>query len=215
MTESPQPVPNPPAGKSLAVHWRVLISIALLVHLSVVIAAPWSMEMNPRVPPPAIPGVIARSAGPYLDATYSGHGYRFFCPEPGPSHLVHYSLEMPDGSSREGTFPDLKTEWPRLFYHRHFMLSEKLAGLWNPEKPPQDAPPEARAHWQSSQQVFLAVAQSYAQHLLAVTGAREVKLQLVEHQLPGPEELAQGSSLNDPKLDQIMWTSTPYRNPAP
>jgi hypothetical protein len=211
-----QTAPNPPASRTLAVHWRVLISIGLAIHLAAIVSAPWSMGgLNPRIPPPAIPGIVVQAAGPYLDATYSGHGYRFFCPEPGPSHLVRYRIEMPDGTTSTGTFPDLKSEWPRLFYHRHFMLTEKLAGFWNPDELPRDAPPQARANWQSMRKTFEAVAQSYAVHLLASTGARAITLQLVEHQLPGPDELAANISLNDAKLDQVLWTSPTYRNDTP
>jgi hypothetical protein len=62
---------------------------------------------------------------------------------------------------------------------------------------------------------FEAVAQSYAMHLLASSGAREITLQLVEHQLPGPDELLTNISLNDQKLDQVLWTSPIYRNETP
>ncbi len=62
---------------------------------------------------------------------------------------------------------------------------------------------------------FEAVARSYAMHLLASSGAREIALQLVEHQLPGPDELLTNISLNDQKLDQVVWTSPIYRNEMP
>jgi hypothetical protein len=197
-------------------HWKVLISIVVAAHLAAIISAPWSIGgFNPRIPPPALPSLVAQVAGPYLDATYGGHGYRFFCPEPGPSHLIRYRMVMPDGTTSTGAFPDLNTEWPRLFYHRHFMLTEKLAGFWNPEVPPADAPPQARANWQSMRKTFETVARSYAMHLLASSAAREITLQLVEHQLPGPNELADNISLNDAKLDQVLWTSPTYRSESP
>ncbi len=62
---------------------------------------------------------------------------------PPPSHLVRYKLEMPDGSMQNGVFPDLKTEQPRLFYHRHFMLTEKLMQFFDPEQPGANDPPQA------------------------------------------------------------------------
>ena len=34
---------------------------------------------------------------PYLEAAYLDHGYAFFAPDPGPSHLVRYELEFDDG----------------------------------------------------------------------------------------------------------------------
>ncbi|NIO41435.1 MAG: hypothetical protein GTO41_15415, partial [Burkholderiales bacterium] len=52
------------------------------------------------------------------------HGYRFFAPEPGPGHLVRYEVTTSDGAGAAGQFPDRDRIWPRLLYHRWFMLSE-------------------------------------------------------------------------------------------
>ena len=47
-----------------------------------------------------------------------------------------------DGRKIEGSFPDKKAEWPRLLYHRYFMLSEHLSGLRDPNADG-DGPPGA------------------------------------------------------------------------
>src|SRR5438132_1329515 len=132
----------PAQPRQLAARWRVLITLALLLHLTAVIAAPWS---GPE-PGGPLSEMVVHPFRQYLDATYCGHGYRFFAPAPGPSHLVQYTLTMPDGDIKTGRFPDKQTEWPRLFYHRHFMLTDKLGNILGPEPPP-DAPPEIHREW--------------------------------------------------------------------
>ena len=96
-----------------------------------------------------------------------------------------------------------------------FHADGKTSRLLEPRRPTADAPPQVRANWQSMRKTFEAIARSYAMHLLASSAAREITLQLVEHQLPGPDELAANVSLNDAKLDQILWTSPIYRNETP
>src|SRR5262245_40519274 len=146
---------DPPADR-LATHWRALISALILLHLTAVIAAPMAVG-----PSSELQQNLAAAVHPYLDACYLNHGYRFFCPEPGPGHLVRYRLEGPE---QTGKFPDRQTQWPRLFYHRHFMLSEKLANMFVPEQ----VPPPERAE---AMKPFEAVARSYANHLLETSGA--------------------------------------------
>ncbi len=158
--KSPPAAPAPPA-KPLALRWRVLITLAILLHLTAVIAAPLAVW-----PSSELQQNLAETFRPYICAAYLDHGYRFFAPMPSPGHLVRYTLQMPDGTSQTGTFPDLKTEWPRLFYHRHFMLSEKLAQFYDPDQPGANDPPAARAQWQAERKTFAAIAKSYADYLL-------------------------------------------------
>lgn len=171
---------------SARVRW--LASAALAWHLVGLLVGPISS-------PPSILGDRLQTIYlPYLQAAYLNHGYKFFGPDPGPSHLVRYVVELPDGERLEGTFPDRKVHWPRLFYHRQFMLSEfvvGLAGQWDPrfdwDRQPL-SPPQA------------AYVESYAQHLLTKYGGRRVTLYLVEHRLPSPQEVVDGMRLDDSRL---------------
>jgi len=183
---------DPPSGR-LATHWRVLISIAILAHLTAVIAAPMAVG-----PSSELQQSLAEVVHPYLSACYLNHGYRFFCPEPGPGHLVRYQLEEPD---QPGNFPDKQAQWPRLFYHRHFMLSEKLANMFVPEEVPQRERAEAM-------KPFEAVAQSYADHLLETSGARRVTLELVSHELPSPDDMKNDRPLDDRGSYRVVWKQT-------
>ena len=177
-----------PAGLAWSARVRWLVSVALVWHLVGLIVGPISS-------PPSILGDRLQAIYlPYLQAAYLNHGYKFFGPDPGPSHLVRYVIEMPDGERTEATFPDRKLHWPRLFYHRHFMLSEFLDALSGPWDP--------RFEWDRqplspAQQVYI---ESYAHHLLTKYGGKRVTLYLVEHRLPSPLEVIDGVRLNDSKL---------------
>jgi hypothetical protein len=77
----------------------------------------------------------------YLDALYMNQGHSFFAPEVGPGHLVRYQLLDQNGREIEhGDFPSRKEHWPRLLYHRYFMLADQ-------SEPPSDDKP-AQDYWQ-------------------------------------------------------------------
>lgn len=200
---------------------RVLASLVLGLHLVGVLVGPLS------VPPSILADFFRTFYRPYLGALYLDHGYKFFAPNPGPSHLVRYELEMPDGTHQKGTFPDIDSHRPRLLYHRHFMLSEFLNALPEVEEPPvledrqvasipangrptgaeEDvAPPQAkrprarRAEVPKMSAEMRAYAASYARHLLETHGARRVRLELVEHLIPSPQDVLDEMRLDDKRL---------------
>lgn len=62
----------------------------------------------------------------YLDALYMNQGHSFFAPDVGPGHLIRYQLLDQSGREIEkGDFPSRKEHWPRLLYHRYFMLADQ------------------------------------------------------------------------------------------
>lgn len=157
-------------------RWHVAASLLILLHMTAVWIAPFSV-------PPSSPLAqrIAAWFRPYVEAAFLNHGYKFFAPDPGPTHLVRYELQLAGGETQTGTFPDLAQQRPRLLYHRHMMLSERL-----------DGPPQA--YWIS------AFSRSYAQHLLQTHNAQSVTLFLVTHALPSPQDVQSGMQLSDPRL---------------
>jgi hypothetical protein len=189
------------------VSTRVIVSVLVALHVGVVIVGPLSL-------PESMLGSRLRSyCYPYMEAMFLGHAYKFFAPAPGPSHLVHYEIEMTDGAVKKGVFPNLEEEQPRLLYHRHFMLTERVAAG------PPDAPPDAAqmpdpngvvptprpneqpplTRWEQE------LARSYANHLKAKYQARRVTLTLERHFFPAVYEVQKGMKLDDPSLKQ-------YRN---
>lgn len=186
--------PHDSAASPWPLSWRIAASVALVWHLVALLIGPISL-------PPSILGEAARTAAggvyqAYLEAAFLDHAYKFFAPDPGPSHLIRYELVFDDGEPRSGVFPNLKEQWPRLLYHRHLMLSESLGGF----SPDPDLPPDTP--WEKlplspRQQAY---ARSYANHLLKAHGAREVALFLVQHRFPDPAEVEGGMQLDDPRL---------------
>jgi hypothetical protein len=108
------------------------------------------------------------------------HGYHYFAPEPGGSTLVGYVLEMPDGSLQTGRIPNREIR-PRLFYHRHFMLTEYLGS--------DDLAPLLREE----------LVRAMARELCREHGARRVTLSRVTHNWPTMEFVRAGGTLDDPE----------------
>ncbi len=133
----PSASPDTPAH-GLAFHWRLIISILVIVHLTAVFVPPIGLQAQSRVTNSRFVRSLQWALGWYIDAAYLNHGYAFFGPDPGPSHLIEYTVEFEDDRpALTQTFPDLKRHWPRLLYHRHFMLSEHLnSSFTQPEAPP-------------------------------------------------------------------------------
>lgn len=154
-------------------------SVAIALHLAAVVIAPLAVQ-----PSSALFGQIRWVFAPYIDAAYLNHGYHFFAPEPGPSHLIAYDLELPGGERRSGVFPDREQHQPRLFYHRHFMLSEKLLPL------------------DADRKTYDALVRSYADHLLAEhPEAVAVEMTYRAHLIVDPREFQEGKkSLDDKSL---------------
>lgn len=158
---------------------RAVVSLLVMLHVAAVFVGPWAMPQTSRL---ALG--VGRILQPYLDVLSLGNGYRFFAPEPGPSHLVRYEITLDDGTLKEGYFPNRQEQWPRLLYHRYFMLSEFANTLEN-------SPARDRAE---------AYATAYARHLAEKNHARTVKLFLRRHYVPRPEEVQQGRKLTDKVL---------------
>jgi hypothetical protein len=216
--------------------WQIAISLLLLLHLCALVTAPLQMAAagSPVVRPLAL-------LQPYVNLLYLNHSYFFFAPNPGPNHLVRYELEFDDGRQPEvGEFPDRQTEWPRLLYHRHFMLSETLHAFFEPAAPlPEPRPPrddsrqarrayqreqaawdEGHRVWQQRREIYVSLRKSIAAHLQAETGASEVTLIRREHRPLQPLEFSEDRlSLTDPQtyrnLPEVSQAEVLPWNPDP
>jgi len=146
---------------------------------------------------------------PYVEFCYLSHGYRFFN-EPGPSHILRYELEYDDGRPNvTGKLPDREVHWPRLFYHRHFMLAEHLNTMLMavPPEPPAEierhsdeyrAWREARDH---ARRLADAYVHSYAQHLCWRHDAPRVSLEGLARRLPTRDDIVRRHKrLDDPEF---------------
>jgi hypothetical protein len=208
-SSSPQPAECPActAASGISLRWQIAISVLLLVHLCALLTAPLQVAAagSPAIRPLSL-------LQPYVNLLYLNHSYFFFAPNPGANHLVRYELEFDDGRKPiVGEFPDRKTEWPRLLYHRHFMLSESLhtAFAW-PTFPPEPQPPAddsrrarrefQREHdawetdhraWEQRRALYESLHKSIAEHLKQEYGASDVTLIRREHRFLNPWEVSE------------------------
>ncbi len=185
---------------------KVIVSVLLLFHLFAVFAAPCAS------PPPSsyawswLAGRVDGRDGllmPYLRAGYLNHGYRFFAPNPGPSHLVRYEIDLKSGGQFEGEFPDPDQQWPRLLYHRMLMVSETLFNLDDPvsEPPPPGTLGDVELRDFNSQRASAdALIHAIARRLLNDHDGQRVRLYLRTHEIPFPRDVLAGQELNDPRL---------------
>lgn len=182
-------VPHPTDALGWSTRLRVIVSAAIAYHLAAVFIGAWIGS------PPTSPFAdhAARPFRAYIMLADLNHGYRFFAPNPGPSHLFRYQLTFDDGSTQDGYFPNRAEHWPRLLYHRYFMLSENL----NVVRPGRDPSAGGIMPPDESQRPFQALAKSYAAQLLRSSGAQSIDWQLVRHYQPPPSDVLSGRSLTD------------------
>ena len=167
-------------SKLLSRRARGVVSLLLILHLVAIASAPLAME------PSSLPAQkVFAFFRPYLDAAFLNHGYHFFAPEPGPSHLIRYELTFSDGRVEGGVFPDPAEQKPRLNYHRHFMLSEFANRL---------------AVNDAQQPALGELKQSFARHLMSERAAESATLFLRRHYIPSPQQVKDGMALDAEEL---------------
>lgn len=228
MPRKPAPTPAPSAAPTEpAFPWtarqRGFASLLIAGVLLIVFMGPVT---NP-IATEELTGPIGRLLAPIHQALYLSHGYRFFAPDPGPSHLLIYRLHYPDGEVRERRFPDADRISPRLRYHRWFMLSETLFAehAGQPDRQSfdrlqselsaqaerfarggqpglaaevQQSAARQRRSYERSTERIAGLVQAVGRVLIKDTGAERVELYCQERLIPLPGEVALGRKLNDP-----------------
>ena len=224
----------PPERKEATLQpWlKCVLSVLLAGHVLAVFVPPFVFASNVEASSSPFADAVGALFAPYTAALYLDHGYFFFAPNPGPAHLVDYKVEFADSRPPiAGRFPDLKTERPRLLYHRYFMMSEALNNLYAPP----DAPPEPTAppitattaekqrfhqqqldyqnllaSWKHRRRQYDSLWRAYEEHLQDAYGASKVTLTRVEHRAADPGEIEfEGKRLEDP----ASYTNLPESPP--
>jgi hypothetical protein len=234
---SPERKPAPEQSFTLPLGWRIGLSALLLIHLLAVFLPPFQFACrvgNGSSSPVA--DEMVSWFRPYIAALYLDHGYFFFAPNPGPTHLVDYKVEFADGREPvTGRFPDLAQHQPRLKYHRHFMIAEALNNQYEPPTPPPEpSPPALNAQqtdrekkifaqrkevhqlalteWQHRRKQYEAMTKSLEEHLVKTHGGTKATITRVEHRLLNPFEV---SDLDMKPSDPSTYTNLPEVPPAP
>ena len=205
VTEKMEKEKSPAISEWSGLRKAVVGSLAT-VHLLAVFSAPWA---SPE-PSSDLAKSVSGAFTPYQQFMSLDNGYRFFAPDPGPSHLVRYQVIAGEEVIAEGKFPDIERHWPRLHYHRQFMLSEMMYQLASavPEVPPGILPDDVMTKSERKQVVLLeersyALQQSIADHLLAgFPDASSVRLIGQTHSVPGQFDVQRGMELSDQRLYQ-------------
>lgn len=196
-----------------------MLSVVIVLHIAAVFSAPFTFNSNPApgiTDPSPVALWLTNWFEPYVDAMYLRHGYAFFAPDPGPSHLFRVRLEFDDGREpRELTFPDRERNRPRLLYHRHFMLSERLAQGYVPAVAPRDiaGDPLRLVEWRRNREAYeeyySKLHDSFAAHLRHAYGADRVVIQRLEHRLLTPDEVTERREIRDPSLLEVHPEDVP------
>jgi hypothetical protein len=169
--------------------------------LTAVALAPFSFASSSSDVRSPVAAVLMQRFRPYIQFAFLDHGYFFFAPNPGPSHLLRCRVKTTDGKTIERMYPDRQLDYPRLLYHRHFMLAEQLNAMFVPPTPPpvRENSLEYR-EWQRARREYEARRESFIKHLRHVFGSNDVELSRVEHRPLSPDQLRRGMKLSDRDL---------------
>jgi hypothetical protein len=191
-----------------------IASAAILFHLSAVVLPPLAFQTRTPDGPSPLFGTLIRPFSGYGQFLHLDRGYAFFAPDPGPSHLIQAAITQPDGTVTEVMFPDRDRQWPRLLYHRHFMLSEYLHETYWPPGPPTElsqSDPQAAALWQQRRGRYEYVRKSMIDHLQHVNEGRSVAIRRIEHGLPAMREFLDAPiPLDDERLYNVLLDQPPF-----
>lgn len=207
-------------GTCKPAYRRWLLGLVLF-HLLAVVAEPLFFYSRSDVQ--AGPEFLAlrRGLGPYVDWMYLDHGYFFFAPNPGPSHLVGIR-------DRSVVFPDRKEQWPRLLYHRYFMLSEFYNNSFAPTAlDPQEMTDRMFvARWEEDRRFYQTLQRSISKSIQSQLGTRGEErredrieswpeLVRLERPLPGPQEVLSGAKRLGDSRDLIVLPEGPESPSVP
>lgn len=198
---------------------RFAISVLVIGHLWAVVGRPFEFATQGPFGTSPSASMFFQPVRGYSQFAYLDHGYAFFAPEPGPSHFFQAALKPPQGERFERKFPDLSDQWPRLLYHRHFMLAEFLNDVYHPPgEPPAEIAADAlaAAQWRQGRKRYEDIRDSILNHLRAEHPRCEVAIRRVEHRQPGlPEFLQDGTSIRDERLLQVLLDAAIDANALP
>lgn len=193
---------------------QYILLVAFLIHFLGVLAEPLRFFSRSEIRTGPEFAWLSDTMKPYSQWLYLNHGYFFFAPNPGPGHLIQCTLsissadELPDqDSSQVLLLPDRNEHWPRLLYHRYFMLSEFYTNRYAPEQVTQELKKdlEFMQTWASDKVLYDQIQFSVVNSLMHSRGIEKVKLRRIERLLPDSQQvLKEGWSLNDPRLTNVL-----------
>ncbi len=203
-----------PAAIRCPTSIQYVLLIAFLIHFLGVLAEPLRFFSRSEIRTGPEFSLLSETMKPYSQWLYLNHGYFFFAPNPGPGHLIQCTLsasptdDPPDQESREILLlPDRNEHWPRLLYHRYFMLSEFYTSRYAPDQvtPELKKDLEFMQTWATDKVLYDQIQFSIVSSLKHSRGIENVKLRRLERLLPDSQQvLKEGWRLNDPRLTNVL-----------
>ncbi len=205
-----------PTANYCPVTVQYFLLVAFLVHFLGVLSEPLRFFSRSEVRTNGAPEFVALGEimKPYSQWLYMNHGYFFFAPNPGPGHLIQCSsnpistteatIENPNNSFR---LPNRDEHWPRLLYHRYFMLSEFYSSRFAPAQVSEELKKDVEfmQRWASDKELYDQIQSSIVSSLKHSRNKENIELRRVERLLPDSQQvLRDGWVLNDPRLTSVL-----------
>ena len=203
-------------------RWRLGLSLLLVGHLLAVAVPPLAFQTRGPLGLSEAVDTLFRPIRAYSQFLYLDRGYAFFAPDPGPSHLIQAAIstesetsesETPESETVESEtvermYPDREQQWPRLLYHRHFMITEFLEEIYQPPGPPPELvqlDPQEAEIWMRARARYEHVRQSVIDHLRHENPGRQVAVRRIEHIVPDLGQYRLDPiNLTDERLYQVL-----------
>ncbi|MEO1525028.1 MAG: hypothetical protein AAFX06_06305 [Planctomycetota bacterium] len=201
--------------RSLSTRTKSIVSAVIVFHLLAVFMPPLLFQTRSMV----LGGspLIRSASRPFLgygQFLYLDRGYAFFAPDPGPSRVIQVAVVNEDGTISETILPDRERQWPRLLYHRHFMLTEYLSESYVEPGPPEiliETAPEDAEWWRRGRARYEDLRQSMVDHLRGLHPGKEVALRRLVHYIPSREDYeVEPIALNDLRLYEVLLDQATY-----
>ena len=218
LTEKPKIEPQPdlstPNAENCCPVWLQLVLLGLfVVHSLGVLSEPLRFFSRSDIRTGPELAWLGETMKPYSQWLYINHGYFFFAPNPGPSHLIQYSLDAPTAQPTEPNqaknhlLPDREKHRPRLLYHRYFMLSEFYTNRFAPQQVSEEMKKdlEFMSTWAFDKELYDQLQTSIKASLKHSVGTEIGTLNRIERELPSSQQvLKDGWALNDPRLTNVL-----------
>lgn len=189
---------------------KLIITSLIVVHLLAIVLPPLSFQARGRSGVSPFIGRLVAPIEAYCQFLYLNRGYAFFAPDPGPSHLIQVRVQDTEGHDEEMFYPDINRQWPRLLYHRYFMLAEYLNEVYRPSvESGSEYSQEELGILRKDREKYDLIRNSYSLHLQNVHGGKQVSLRRIEHLLPRYDLYRQAPRpLNDSTSYRVLLDST-------
>ncbi|AMV32036.1 hypothetical protein VN12_07930 [Pirellula sp. SH-Sr6A] len=214
--------------ESLPKPWCYILFLLVAGHLLAVFSEPFHFFARSEIQTASDATALRNIVRPYSQWMFLDHGYFFFAPNPGPGHLLRIvasddpvpplpddrrSTPLDEAERLDGDgalarmLPDRSTHWPRLLYHRYFMLSEFYYSRYAPRAISRELSADAAfaSRWEQDRELYGALRQSIEKHFRNKNNSPFLRIDRVERSLPSPDIiLKQGIRLSDRRWLSIL-----------